>query len=432
MSFPRYPKYRDSGVEWLGQVPAHWDVGALKHAVRLRSGGTPDKSNPRYWNGSVPWASSKDLKSYRLADTQDHITEAAISDGAASLIEPGSLLIVVRGMILAHSFPVTRTLAPMAINQDLKAIAPAPGINSNFLEWLLRGSAHETFRLLDEAGHGTKALRMDAWRSMRVPLPPEPEQREIAEFLDTERVKIDVLIADERELIELLREKRQAVISHAVTKGLNSDRLMKWSGVEWLGDVPAQWDVVRLRFVAACLDSARVPLNGVERAKRPGTVPYWGANSIVDYVDQPLFNEDLVLLGEDGAPFFDKSKDVAFFVQGPIWPNNHVHVLRPTHPDTGRFMAHALNVTDFGNFIAGSTRDKLTQQAMKDIPLPWPPPAEQHGIVGFLASATGTIDALIAEAEGAIALLQNRLATLIYSSVTGRIDVRLRESSDAA
>ncbi|SEG25377.1 type I restriction enzyme, S subunit [Thauera chlorobenzoica] len=101
MSLPKYPEYKDSGAAWLGEVPAHWAIAPLKHLVSFTSGGTPSKEIPEYWDGRVPWASAKDLKSQRLSDTTDHITEYAVSSGAASLVPVGTALVVVRGMILA-------------------------------------------------------------------------------------------------------------------------------------------------------------------------------------------------------------------------------------------------------------------------------------------------------------------------------------------
>lgn len=137
-----------------------------------------------------------------------------------------------------------------------------------------------------------------------------------------------------------------------------------------------------------------------------------------------MFDEDLVLLGEDGAPFFDKSKPIAFFSRGKVWPNNHVHVLRPAFADTGKFIAYALNVTDYANFIDGSTRDKLTQGAMKEIPVPFPPLSEQTAITEFLDTELTKFDTLTAEAQRAIDLLQERRTALISAAVTGQIDVR--------
>ena len=192
----------------------------------------------------------------------------------------------------------------------------------------------------------------------------------------------------------------------------------KESGVEWLGEVPVGWEVKRLRYITDCLDGKRVPLNSEQRADKQGDIPYWGANSIVDYVDEALFNEELVLLGEDGAPFFDRTRPVAFLVRGQVWPNNHVHVLRPSISGSGHFMTYALNVTDYSQFIDGSTRDKLTQSSMAEIPIPWPNEIEQHTIAAFLDRETGKIDELVAEQERLIALLKEKRQATISHTVT--------------
>lgn len=262
MTFPRYPEYRDSNVEWLGQVPGDWRVVPLKHLCRLISGGTPSKENEEFWNGTIPWASAKDLKADILWDTEDHLTEHAIDQGVATLLEAPSVLIVVRGMILARTFPVSLTRIPMAINQDLKGVIPTKQMSPEFIAWYLRGTADESLRRLDEAGHGTKALRMDAWTSLPVALPPLSEQATIVAFLDRETAKVDALVAEQERLIELLKEKRQAVISHAVTKGLNSQAPMKDSGIEWLGEVPEHWKVGKCGFYITVISGFAFPSSG--------------------------------------------------------------------------------------------------------------------------------------------------------------------------
>ena len=208
---------KDSGVAWLGEVPAHWGVSPLKFLVSFSSGGTPSKDNRSYWDGDVPWASAKDLKVEILSDTADHITQHALEAGAASLLPTDTVLVVVRGMILARTFPVTQIAVPMAINQDLKGLVPNSMMNARFLVWLLRGSADQTLQRLDEAGHGTKALRMDAWSSMQLPLPPKLEQTTIADFLTREASRLDALTAEATRGIALLKERRSALISAAVT-----------------------------------------------------------------------------------------------------------------------------------------------------------------------------------------------------------------------
>jgi len=208
---------KDSGIPWLGDTPAHWRVVPLKYLVSLRSGGTPSKESLDYWDGDVPWASAKDLKCEFLGDTTDHLTQLAVDSGAASLLPAGVVLVVVRGMILARTFPVVETLVPMAINQDLKALLPNPGMHASYLAWLLRGTAAESLQRLDEAGHGTKALRMEAWTSLALPVPPKGEQHEIVEALLSKTKAIDDLVAECAVAIALLQERRSALISAAVT-----------------------------------------------------------------------------------------------------------------------------------------------------------------------------------------------------------------------
>ncbi len=208
---------KPSGIEWLGDVPEHWEVVPLKYLISLSSGGTPSKENSSYWDGDVPWASSKDLKTPELFDTQDHITKKALDDRAAELIAVGSILTVVRGMILLHTFPVVIARVPMAINQDLKAISPKGSMTADFLAWLLRGGSKEVLSRTDEAAHGTKVLRMDAWLAMQIPVPPKDEQQDIVNAIIERLKQLDALTAEAERGIELLQERRTALISAAVT-----------------------------------------------------------------------------------------------------------------------------------------------------------------------------------------------------------------------
>ena len=196
----------------------------------------------------------------------------------------------------------------------------------------------------------------------------------------------------------------------------------KPSGIPWLGDIPVHWGVRKLKQLVECLDGRRIPLNSDQRGRIQGEYPYWGANCIVDYINDWLYDEELVLLGEDGAPFFDKSKSVAFFVTGKIWVNNHAHVLRPKTVK-GQYLAYALNVVDYKEYIDGSTRDKLTQLSMGTISLPIPPLPEQQAIAAYLDRETARLDGLKARMETLLARLQEYRAALISAAVTGKIDV---------
>ena len=156
--------------------------------------------------------------------------------------------------------------------------------------------------------------------------------------------------------------------------------------------LPKGWVETTLDEVCDVLDSRRVPVNAKERAERPGTVPYFGATGQVGWIDRPLFNEELLLLGEDGAPFLDVSKPKAYLIRGPAWVNNHAHVLRARTVTSNRFLLHALNWTDYRRFVNGTTRLKLTQAAMNVIPVPLPPLVEQQRIVAAIEEQLSRLD----------------------------------------
>jgi type I restriction enzyme S subunit len=206
----------------------------------------------------------------------------------------------------------------------------------------------------------------------------------------------------------------------------------KDSGVEWLREIPAHWEVKKLAWLTKCLDGSRVPLNAEERGSMQGEYPYWGANSVVDYVDKWLFDEELVLLGEDGAPFFDQTKMVAFHVSGKIWVNNHAHVLRRRRMIDAAFLSHALNCVGYRAFIDGTTRDKLTQGDMNTIPIQCPELDEQRVIAAFLGRETAKIDALVAKKKRLIELLQEKRTAFITRAVTKGLDpkVPMKESGE--
>ncbi len=190
------------------------------------------------------------------------------------------------------------------------------------------------------------------------------------------------------------------------------------------------WGTMQLRHASTCLDGRRVPLNVEQRSRRQGDYPYWGANGVVDSIDEYLFDEPLVLIGEDGAPFFDSTRPVAFFVTGKIWVNNHIHVLRVGRNFDPRFVTHCLNATDYGPYIEGSTRDKLTQEKMGSIRLPSPPLPHQRAIADYLDRETARLDALVAAKERLLGLLDEKRRALITRAVTRGLDpnVPLRDS----
>jgi type I restriction enzyme S subunit len=207
---------KDSEVEWIGQIPAHWTFKKLKFLVRAISGGTPSKDEARFWNGTVPWVSPKDMKVHVIADSEDHVSEVVISERLLKMIAPPAVLIVVRGMILAKAVPVAVTARPLTINQDMKALIPEHEVSSHFLAYLLRGIEVALLSLIEEAGHGTRKLRSDYLFASKIPVPPSPEQLEITEYLERETTNINRLVEKIAVQIEQLRLYRESLIGAAV------------------------------------------------------------------------------------------------------------------------------------------------------------------------------------------------------------------------
>ena len=212
-----HPKLKPTGIDWLGEVPEHWEVKPLGRLVRFAGGATPDKGKPEYWDGDIPWVSPKDMKRMRIDDVPNHVSREGLSSSALTLMPALSVLIVVRGMILAHSFPVAITGAPVTINQDMKALTSGNRLNAEFLLWLLTGIAGIFVSLADESAHGTRKLESEIVARVRVALPSTDEQISIVDFLDHETARIDALVAKIETAIERLQEHRTALVTAAVT-----------------------------------------------------------------------------------------------------------------------------------------------------------------------------------------------------------------------
>jgi len=213
---PKAPM-RDSGVEWLGEVPAHWVVTEIRYITHQIGGGTPSKDNEGYWNGNIPWVSPKDMKVDYIDDSQDKITESAVKNSSVKLIPEGSVLIVVRGMILAHSVPVALTLKKVTVNQDMKSLLPVKGVVGDFLLFLLKGLRDFILELVESSAHGTQCLRTESFERMKVAMPSVDEQVEIVNHIQNKIKIINSLIDKAIGAVELLHERRTALISAAVT-----------------------------------------------------------------------------------------------------------------------------------------------------------------------------------------------------------------------
>ncbi len=216
--------FRDSGIPWLGEIPAHWETIALRFLVDFTSGATPNTGISEFWDGEIPWVSPKDMKRIEIHDAQDHVSELALSIGALRLIDPDSVLVVVRGMILAHSFPTAVTTAPVTINQDMKALRCRAPLVPYFLRDYFRGMEEYILSLADTSAHGTRKLDTKVLGRLEIAVPPIQEQRTISAYINETTAKMDQIEAAARSTISLLTERRSALITAAVAGQIDMEK----------------------------------------------------------------------------------------------------------------------------------------------------------------------------------------------------------------
>jgi type I restriction enzyme S subunit len=242
-----YPKYKDSGVEWIGQVPEDWAIKPIKRLFRIVNGATPTSTVSEYWDGNIPWVTPDDLgsnSSMIINDTRRHITEQGYNSCGTTLIPEGSLVMSTRAPI-GYLAIVGKS---MCSNQGCKSFVALNNIENKYYYYFLSASKD----YIDIFGKGStfKELSRDDLAAIPAIEPTKNETEQIAKFLDDRTSKINDLIAKKERMIELLKEQRAAEINEAVTKGLDPNVKMKDSGVEWIGKVPEHWEVKKLKFNA--------------------------------------------------------------------------------------------------------------------------------------------------------------------------------------
>ena len=210
-------RMKDSGVEWIGEIPERWEIAALKRLGTPATGSTPSKDNADYWDGDIPWVSSKDMKSDYLLDSEDHITQAAVDECRLTLLAPGTLIFCVRSGILRHTFPVAVATLPVTINQDLRALSLTGDVNPAFLLYYMRGMNDTIVTLYQKIGATVESIEMDWFLYFPVVLPAREEQDRIVEALDSRCASLDQTVKQNKATIRQLKEYRQSLIYEAVT-----------------------------------------------------------------------------------------------------------------------------------------------------------------------------------------------------------------------
>ena len=205
-------------------------------------------------------------------------------------------------------------------------------------------------------------------------------------------------------------------------------REMKDSGIEWIGKIPVDWCTKKLKYCVTCLDGRRIPLDATQR--QAGPYPYWGAGKIMDYIDNYIFDDRLILLGEDGVPFFDSYRPVSHLLNEKAWVNNHIHVLKTNKTMYDIYLIYCLNSVDYHEYINGAILNKLTQGNMNNIMVPTPNIVEQRAIADYLNSCCLDIDSIIVNIQSEIDTLEKYKRSVITEAVTKGLDkdVEMKDS----
>jgi type I restriction enzyme S subunit len=410
--------------------------------ARFSGGGTPTRDNPDFWNGDIPWVSPKDMKTQFITGAEECITAEGLAGSSSSMVPSERVLMVVRSGILKHTIPVAINTVPVALNQDMKAIFLDPDYLSArfFMRWV-QGLNHDLLKVWLKQGATVESIEQDYLSDTLMPVPPVSERELIVKCLDRETVRIDALIEKKTRFIELLREKRQALITHAVTQGLDPSVKMKNSGVEWLGEVPEHWEIKQLKHV---VDPNSSITYGIVQAGPEflGGVPYIRTSDMsadeLPISGYPLTSPEI---DESYARSRVRPGDIVMSIRAsvgkclPVPEDLSVANLTqgtakvsPGNAITRDFLLTFLNSSAaqvyFDLMAKGATFKEITLDALRRTPVLVPPQTEQKEIDQFIARHIGRLNQLCLLSERSIGMLKERRSALITAAVTGQIDLR--------
>ncbi len=421
--WPTYPAYKPSGIDWLGEVPEHWEVKRLKHVADVRFSNVDKHSH----DDEVPvrLCNYTDVYYNEFITKSIEFMEATANEREIRRfsLQPGDVLITKDSEDwndIAVPALVRDELPNVLCGYHMAQMHPRPDLYSG--DYLARAfvsaGIRDQFRVA-ATGVTRYGLPKNALCDALFPLPPLPEQLAIAAFLDERTAKIDALIEAKRELLARLKEKRQALITHAVTKGLDPNAKMKPSGIDWLGEVPEHWDCVRTRFLCDTTTGER----DTQDAEDEGEYPFFVRSDTIERISTWSFDGEGVLTSGDGAGV---GKIYHHYI-GKMEIHQRVYLFHNFRRVTGRFFYFYLRANFARVALHGaakSTVDSLRRPMLLDFPITVPPEDEQRNIVNHIESESGKVDAVISSAKDAINRLTEYRTALISAAVTGKIDVR--------
>lgn len=415
MSIAAYADYRESGIDWLGEVPSHWEVIPLKRRFSVTLGkmlqsdakSDVDFERPYLRAANIKWGKidTDDLKTMWFSPHEANALELRLGD-----------LLVSEGGDVGRSAIWQDEVAHCHFQNSVNRVRSISESQTRFLFYWMATIKAKGY--VDVLCNKSTIAHFTAEKVAAVPIPvPTPhEQAAITTFLDRETAKIDGLVAEQERLIALLKEKRQAVISHAVTKGLNPNAPMKDSGIEWLGEIPAHWETMALKRLGTLRSGEAITSDAIEEE---GQYPVFGGNGFRGFTTDYTHIGEYVLIGRQGALCGNIN-----YANGDFWASEHAIVVNPQQEYSLTWLGELLRHMNLGQYSQSAAQPGLSAEFLSNLYVPVPPLSEQQEIGPFLAEKIAQSRELATEAQAAIALLQERRAALISAAVTGKIDVR--------
>lgn len=432
--YKSYPAYKDSGCFWLDKIPCNWTINTVKRLTKFQVGWTPSTGNDENFIGDNLWANISDLKSKYLYDTSKRISDDAANASSMDVTPKGSLLYSFKLSVGSVSF----AMRDMYTNEAIASFLSSSKLPLTYLYYAL------PIFVIENAStniYGAKILNQELIKNAYLLEPSIEEALKIAQFLDHETAKIDTLIAKQEKLIELLKEKRQAVISHAVTKGLSPNAPMKDSGVEWLGEVPEHWTVARFKFLCANVIAGPFGSSITKDMYVQSGYKVYGQEQVIpndfsvgDYfISSESFRNltryevnagDLLIscVGTFGkVAVFPPTAQAGIInprlIKATISKDNNPYFIR-------EYLKSVAVAKQFELLSRGGTMGVINIAILNEIISTRPPYQEQLEIIGFINAQKLKFGSLLSKCERQIELLNERKRALISSAVTGKIDVR--------
>ena len=411
-AYTPHPAYKPSGVDWLGAIPMHWEVKRLKYLATVNDEALPETTDPEMEITYVDIGNVDSVKG--ITGTEDLVFGDAPSR-ARRIVRQGDVIISTVRTYLKAIARIEPTDVNLIVSTGFAVVRPRR-LDDAFVAYAL-GSPYFVERVVAHStGVSYPAINASELACLDIAFPPLPEQRAIAAFLDRETARIDAMVSRKERLIELLQEKRTALITRAVTRGLDSDALMKDSGIEWLREIPDHWEVKPLMRVVTFQRGHDLPSD----LREEGDVPVISSSGVSATHSKAIARAPGVVTGRYGTI------GNFYLVNEDYWPLNTTLYSINLHGNEPRFLQYMLThmsplflLHAYKAAVPGVDRNDI-----HELHTAVPPIIEQHVIANYLAQETERLDSLIARVREAIERIRELRLALISAAVTGRIDVR--------